>query len=279
MDFRADLHCHSTCSDGTLTPKEIVQLACEKKLKGLSITDHDTIAAYDQALPEARSCGLLMVTGVEFSAVHEKTNVHILAYGFSSQIAILHDFCRMHCQRRIDRNQAILDLLAANGMPIDKTELGISTPSSIIGRPHIALAMIKKGYVDSIQQAFHQFIGEGKPCYFPGEKISVEETLDIIHQAKGLAVIAHPHLIENTKVIRDLINMNFDGIEAYYGRFPPSEHDRWIKIGIRKDWLITGGSDFHGTIKPNLQLGSSWVNEETFNILYRHFLQNQTQII
>lgn len=275
IEFRTDLHCHSTCSDGTLTPTEIVHLAYEKKLSGLSITDHDTIAAYEEALPVADSCKIPMVTGAEFSAVHEKTNVHILAYSFSSQSALIQDFCRMHCQRRTLRNQIILDLLASKGMPIDEHELGKSTPSAIIGRPHIAIAMIKKGYVKTIQEAFHSYIGEGKPCYFPGEKISVEETLDYIHQAKGLAVIAHPHLINNTKIIRGLLDLNFDGIEAYYGRFPPSEHERWVKIGARKGWVITGGSDFHGAIKPNLPLGCSWTNEETFSILYRHYLQNQ----
>lgn len=275
VDFRADLHCHSTCSDGTLSPTGLVQLACDIQLKGLSITDHDTIAAYEEAMPAAQNAHLPLISGVEFSAVHEKTNVHILGYSFSLQSPSIHEFCAKHCQRRTDRNKAILDLLAAHGMPIDSDELKISSPSAIIGRPHIALAMMKKGYVDSIQKAFQMYIGEGKPCYFPGEKISVEETIDCIHQAHGLAVIAHPHLIENVKVVRDLIELNFDGIEGYYGRFPAHEHERWIKIGIRKGWLITGGSDFHGDIKPNLPLGSSWVNEETFSILYKHFQASQ----
>lgn len=279
MEFRADLHCHSTCSDGTFSPEEIVLLACKKNLKGLAITDHDTIAAYAEALPAAKAHQIPMITGVEFSAVHKKTNIHILAYSFAPQASILNELCQMHCLRRIERNQAILDLLAFHGMPLDADEFKISTPASVIGRPHIALAMMKRGYVASIQQAFHLYIGEGRPCYSPGEKISVEETIDIIHQAKGLAVIAHPHLVENADVMRDLLTMSFDGIEAYYGRFPAKDHERWLKIGLKKNWLITGGSDFHGTIKPNLSLGSSWVNEETFNILYRQFLQNQVEAV
>lgn len=275
VNFRADLHCHSTCSDGSLTPKEIVQLAKQINLQGLSITDHDTIAAYEEAVPAAQACGLPLISGIEFSAMYDKTNVHILGYGFPLNAQIIHDVCARHCQIRTDRNQEILDLLAAHGMPIGSDELKFSTPLSIIGRPHIALAMQKKGYVTNLQQAFQLYIGEGKPCYAPGKKISVEETLDCIHQAKGLAVIAHPHLIDNTKVIKDLLDLDFDGIEGYYGRFPRSEHERWIKIGAHKGWIITGGSDFHGDIKPNLPLGSSWVNEETFTILYDHFKQNQ----
>lgn len=274
-DFRADLHCHSTCSDGSLTPKEIVQLAIHTGLQGLSITDHDTAAAYAEAVPAAQACGLPLISGIEFSAMHEKANVHILGYSFPLNSKIIQDVCSRHCQIRTERNQEILDLLSAHGMPIQSDELKFSTPASIIGRPHIALAMQKRGYVNSLQQAFQLYIGEGKPCYAPGEKISVEETLSYIHLAKGLAIIAHPHLIDNAKVIRDLIELDFDGIEGYYGRFPQSEHERWIKIGARKGWLITGGSDFHGDIKPNLPLGSSWVNEETFTILYDHFKQNQ----
>ena len=276
--FRADLHCHSTCSDGTLTPAEIVKLACQSQLSGLSITDHDTIEAYKQALPVSEEHHLPLISGVEFSAEHQKTSVHILAYSFSLNSSIIQDFCFRHHQRRIQRNQAILDLLTKEGISLTEQEVqehGSMSDHSSIGRPHIALAMVKKGYVHSIQQAFNDYIGEGKPCYAPGDVFSVEETIHLIHQAKGLAIIAHPHLIENVRIIRDLLQMNFDGIEGYYGRFPLNKHERWLKIGAKKGWIITGGSDFHGDIKPKLPLGSSWVNEEIFTLLYNHFKHNQ----
>lgn len=278
-EFRADLHCHTTCSDGTTTPQEIVKMACNLGLQGLSITDHDTIEAYREALPAAQAINLSLISGVEFSAMHRQTNVHILAYSFSLSSPIIRDFCQRHYQRRELRNRLILERLAAHGMPLSQEDF----PDNLfsvqshhpIGRPHIALAMVKKGYVSSIQQAFQKYIGEGKPCYVSGEAFSVEETLDLIHKAQGLAIIAHPHLIENVGVLRDLLSMNFDGIEGYYGRFPRHVQERWIKIGTHKGWIITGGSDFHGDIKPNLPLGSSWVNEETFNILQQHFKRNQ----
>lgn len=273
--FLADLHCHSTCSDGTLSPTQVVYLANEIKLNGLAITDHDTIAAYDEALKMAQNCHLPLISGVEFSAIHDQTSVHILGYSFSLHSQSLKDFCVQHSQRRSLRNQAILELLTSQGMPITEEELKASTPHAVIGRPHIALIMMKKGYVDSIQQAFQLYIGEGKPCYYPGYKVSVEETLSHIHQAKGLAVIAHPHLIYNTKVVKDLTEMNFDGIEAHYARFNPAQNERWLKIGMRKGWLITGGSDFHGDIKPHLPLGCNGVSEEVFSILYNHFQANQ----
>lgn len=275
-DFRADLHCHTTCSDGTVSPHDIIQLACDSGLQGLSITDHDTIAAYKEAFSTAQVKNLPLISGVELSASHRQTSVHILAYSFSLPSSDMEEFCQKHQKRRELRNLAILDLLAKKGMPLAIEDFIFSQHHHSIGRPHIALAMMQKGYVHSIQQAFHDYIGEGKACYVPGTAFSVEETLEVIHKVNGLAVIAHPHLIEQIGIVRDLLEMNFDGIEGYYARFPPTAHERWLKISARKGWIITGGSDFHGTIKPNLSLGSSWVNAETFTILQQHFQRNQS---
>ena len=223
-NFRADLHCHSTYSDGTATPSELIQLACSIGLKGLSITDHDTIEAYPEAIAEAKHNNIPLLPGLELSAVHQGTSVHVLAYSFALDSAPIHDFCRQQRERRNLRNQAILDRLAAHGMPLTTDDF----PNGMIsgemdrsfGRPHIAQAMLKKGYVHSLQQAFHEYIGEGRPCYSPGNRCSVEETLEIIHRTQGLAIIAHPHLIESCATLRDLLHMPFDGIEVYYARFP-----------------------------------------------------------
>ncbi|MBA3723145.1 MAG: PHP domain-containing protein [Parachlamydiaceae bacterium] len=273
IDFRADLHCHTTCSDGTLTPVEIVKLAHEKGLKGLSITDHDTVEAYKTAIPAALHNQIPLISGIEFSTMHHKTSIHLLGYSFSLKSTLIEDFCKKHIERRLQRNRQILALLAANGMPIAEEDIQGDHPHTI-GRPHIALAMMKKGYINSIQEAFFKYIGEGKPCYAAGAYFTVEETIDIIHQANGLAIIAHPHLIENNGVLHELLSMKFDGIEGYYARFPKELQERWVKIGKKKNWIITGGSDFHGDIKPILALGSSWVNEETFKILHDHYKQN-----
>ena len=277
-DFRADLHCHTNCSDGTATPLELIQLACKIGLNGLSITDHDTIEAYREALPAANEKNLPLVPGLELSAFHKLTSVHILAYSFSLDSLPIQNFCTEQRERREKRNRAILDLLAAHGMPLSADdfpeEIFSSQTRHSFGRPHIALAMIRKGYVNSLQQAFQEFIGEGKPCYTPGNRFTVEETIEIIHQARGLAVIAHPHLIENVAIVKDMLSMNFDGIEGYYARFPRTAQERWVKIGARKGWLVTGGSDFHGEIKPNIPLGCSWIGEEIFRTLQQHYQSN-----
>lgn len=277
-EFQADLHCHSTCSDGTLTPKEIVELAQINNLSGLSITDHDSIQAYHTAVPEANERNIKIISGVEFSAMHRGHSVHLLAYSFSLNSPIIQEFCDKHAHRRTERNRQILTLLAKNGMNISEAEIQVPdiTMKHTIGRPHIASAMLKKGYITSFQEAFNLYIGEGKPCYAPGGYFTVEETIDLIHNAKGFAIIAHPHLIDKNDLLQDLIKMPFDGIEGYYARFNNDQCQRWIKIGMKKNWIITGGSDFHGSIKPTLALGSSWTNQETFQMLYQRFIENQT---
>jgi predicted metal-dependent phosphoesterase TrpH len=279
-DFRADLHCHSTCSDGSLSPLEIVHLAKKKGLRGLSITDHDTTEAYVTGIvPLCKELGIELLTGVEFSAMHEDQSVHILGYGYQLHDPHIDALCAKHAARRKERNKAILELLGKHKMPISEEDLIAALPEDdaksvrTIGRPHIALAMVKKGYVGSIQEAFKKYIGEDRSCYAHGTALSIQETIDAIHSAKGAAIIAHPHLLPNGKLLKILLEMPFDGIECYYGTFPAKDHKRWIKIAQHRQWLITGGSDFHGTIKPNIELGCSWIDEPTFNTL-RDFVQS-----
>lgn len=274
--FKADLHCHSIFSDGTFSPEEIMELAKETGLQGLSITDHDTVNAYERALPAAKEKNIHLISGIEFSTTHRGSSVHLLGYSFDVNAPSIKELCLKHIERRTRRIEKILHLLKIRGMPLQKEDF--SKESLVcnhpIGRPHIAQAMIKKGYVNSVQEAFHTYLGEQRLCFVPGESFSVEETIEAIHSAKGFAVIAHPHLIKNEQVTLDLLNMPFDGIEGYYARFFSHQEKRWIKIGERKGWIITGGSDFHGTIKPNNPLGCSWVGDETFKILKNRCDQN-----
>lgn len=278
--FRADLHCHTTCSDGSLSPVEVVRLAYEKGLSGLSITDHDSIEAYQTAVPFAQELGITLLSGTELSTIHRNCSVHILAYGFALDSPIIQGFCADYNQRRLDRNRAILDLLTKHKMPLTEDEAysmttsGLTRQRQTLGRPHIALAMVKKGYVKTIKEAFERFIGEGRPCYVRGNYLCAEEALNLIHQANAYAIIAHPQLISKGAIARDLLEMNFDGLEGYYGRLPLDQEEKWVRTGLRKGWLVTGGSDFHGEIKPIIPLGCSWVGKETFDILYKRFEEN-----
>lgn len=271
--FRADLHCHTTCSDGSANPSEIIELAAKCKLSGLSITDHDSINAYEEALPIAAIHKIEMVSGVEFSTVHKGVSIHILAYAFPLENPIITEFCHKHHLRRLNRNRDILIRLANHGMPISEEEfIDPSKPNQTIGRPHIAQAMMKKNYVISVQDAFKRYLGEGKSCYAPGESFSTEETIDLIHKAKGLVVIAHPHLIGHAKTLHEILEMPVDGIECFYANFAANANQRWMKIAEKKGLIMTGGSDFHGDIKPNIALGCSNVNEKQFRLLQKHYL-------
>lgn len=262
--FKADLHCHSLFSDGTDTPNALVDLAIEKGLSGLSITDHDTIAAYPAVLEYAKGKNFPVIPGVEFSASYRGDPVHVLGYGFDIENRELLELCEHHQQRRHDRNAKILAKLAKMGVEIPYEELG---HDGSIGRPHIALALYKRGVVGSIKEAFDRYLGEGKSAYDPGEPITVEQTIEVIAISGGKSVLAHPHLIKRSSTIRFALEQNFDGIEGYYAKIPLNQERKWIDIAAQKRWLVTGGSDFHGTVKPHNALGSSWVTQEVFDAL------------
>lgn len=276
-EFRADLHCHSHFSDGTLSPIELLSLAKSSDLQALAITDHDSVSAYDSAIPYAKEIGVELLPGVEFSSELNGESLHILGYAFNYQHPAIQEFCQKHHARRCERNLKILDKLASKQIFITESDINEAyqqiahtTPHSI-GRPHIALALKQKGYITEFKEAFQLYIGENKPCYVKGQFFSTQETIDVIHKGGGLAIIAHPHLISSKGLIDQLLNMNFDGIECYYGRFPPDRHERWLKIAKKKNWIITGGSDFHGEMRPHIALGCSWINAEAFDVLRSHY--------
>jgi len=251
--FRADLHCHTLFSDGTLMPSQLLHLAKEIGLSGIAITDHDTIDAYSQAPAIAKQLGILLGCGVEFSSVFQKMNVHVLGYDFDLKSSAILQLCARHEQRRAFRNKAILDRLSRLGMTIYEEEL-LGGGQGAIGRLHIAKRMVEKGYVDSIARAFHRYIGDGKPAYVPGDGISVQETIAIIHQGGGRAFIAHPHLLQHSRKVKELLKLPFDGIECYYAKLPSHQESRWLQIAKEKG------------CKPS-QLALAWVLAQDKNIV------------
>jgi len=267
--FRADLHCHSTCSDGTSTPLELLELAKERGLSGLSITDHDTISAYTpEIFSKAKELGIILLTGVEFSCRHKNENIHVLGYGLDVTLKSLKEFCDIHIKNRYERNKTMVELLQKRGFKISIDELYTDGLDKCIGRPHIANLLLSKGYIRNIKDAFQDLIGDGKSCYSPSACISIEETIDVIRASKGKAFLAHPHLYKNRKVLKDVLKQDFDGVECYYAKCALEVERKWIKWANEHDKLISGGSDFHGTIKPYLSLGRSWVDRETFDLIY-----------
>lgn len=272
MKFRADLHCHTTCSDGSMTPREIVFHAKEMGLSGLSITDHDNVSAYTEAIPAAKEAKIALGTGVEFSSVTEGRSVHLLGYDFDPTDPELKAFCERHVIRRRGRNKAIFSKLEKQGMKIDEEKFETLLEKGLpVGRPHIALELVEKGYVKTVQEAFDRFLGDRKPCFDPGSPISTRETIDLIHKLGGKAFLAHPHFLRNSRLIRQLLSLPLDGIECYYARIPSEQEAKWVQLAEKHGLLMSGGSDFHGEIKPMIPLGCSWVTEETFDKIFeRH---------
>lgn len=279
--WSADLHCHSTCSDGTLTVEELIDKAIAIGLSGLSITDHDTVEAYRIAPGLAAKKKLLLLGGVEFSTTFETQSVHVLAYAFNLNSPEISALCRRHVLRRQERNRAIIEKLNLRGMKISENELfeiSQDFPKKSLGRPHIAQILINKGYVSSIKEAFIQYIGDDASCFVRGEPISTEETLEIIHKAGGVAALAHPHLMENKQLVEKVLTLPFNGIEGYYGTFAVEQNQRWIDLAKKRNLFIVGGSDFHGSIKPGIPLGCSWTPEETFQMLWQKYISNNPSI-
>jgi len=265
LNYFADLHCHTDCSDGTLSPTDLIQLAKKIGLQGLSITDHDTIDAYQTAVPAAKEAGLLLGTGVEFSCEFHGISLHLLGYDFDLKNTAVHQLCERHRKRRESRNQTILKKLAEQGMQISYDELLAKTQGRTIGRPHIAQIMVEKGYVKNIREAFNHYIAEGRKCYDPGNPFTVEEAIDVLHTAGGKAFVAHPQLLPEEFPVEALLKLPFDGLECYYSRLLKKS---WVEIAQAKGWLMSGGSDFHGSVKPEIELGCSGVDRETFNRIF-----------
>lgn len=270
IEFRIDLHTHTTCSDGAYTPKELLDKAKEAGLSGIAITDHDTLEAYSaETIQYAKELDLLLIVGVELSTFFENKSVHILGYGVSLDDPILNGLLHRLQQRRINRNRAILQKLARLAIVVTEQELMEKGALSSLGRPHIAQIMVNKGYVPSIEKAFKKYLGEGCPCYDSGEIISTEEAIDAIHHAGGKAFLAHPHIIKKQRFVRKLLQLPFDGLEGHYGSYHKEEDARWISLAKEYNLLISGGSDFHGYDAVHARLGSSWITTEDYETLIR----------
>ena len=185
-------------------------MAADHGFWGLSITDHDSLEAFDEASGHAAARSVVLFPGVEISAQFQGESIHVLGYCFDPKSPILQDMCRRHREWRDERNELMIQKLTALGMPLSMEEVKRLSPEAVAcGRPHIAIAMVHHGYVRSIKAAFQQFLGSGRSCYAPGKKSTVAEAIDAIHAAGGLAVLAHPQLMKKTFPIEELLSLSF----------------------------------------------------------------------
>lgn len=269
----SDLHMHTTCSDGLLTPEELVNAAKEAGLNYIAITDHDTVDGicqlYEQGLyPQT---GIKIIPGIEFSAYHEVSEIHILGYNIDVYNRELRDRLNDVVEARWSRFSAMVEKLQELGYDITETDvLEIADNSTSISRSHIAQVMVKKGYFSCIKDTFDQLLEKGKPAYVSNFRLEPKEIIALIKNSGGTPVLAHPKLIYNDELAEELLRNGIEGIEAIYPRHDEEDTRRYLAMADKYNLLVTGGSDFHGVPGRYPQhLGDFTVDDAYGKELYR----------
>jgi hypothetical protein len=261
-----DLHIHSTASDGTLSPAELIDLALKLKLGAISITDHDSIAGSREALLAGIPPGLGFLTGVEISAEPPPSyggpgSIHILGYGLRLDDPDLNRVLEKLQDARRDRNPEIIRRLNQIGIPIQPEEVIRIAGDGQPGRPHIAKLLVEKGLVASVEEAFDRYLGNGKPGYVDKFRIESAEAIALIKAAGGIPVLAHPSLLDLAglpqleELVLELMSMGLKGIEVYFPEHSAEQTRIYAELARRHRLLMTGGTDFHGDIDPRIKMG------------------------
>jgi predicted metal-dependent phosphoesterase TrpH len=245
MNTRVDLHLHSSASDGAHTPAELVQVALDKGLQVIALTDHDTTAGIEEAQSAARHSGLTVIPGVELSTdVPGNREVHILGYYIDHHYAPLQERLAALRQARLQRARRTIDLLAQAGLPLQWERLLNLAGRGAVGRPHIAQAMVEANYVTSIDNAFRLYLGRGAPAYVLRYKLSPQDAVQLILDAGGIPVLAHPsQIIEH---VPSLVRAGLMGLEVYYYGYIEPEVRFLLGVAHKHNLIATGGSDYHG---------------------------------
>ena len=262
-----DLHIHSTASDGSLTPADIIDHAQKLNLAAIAITDHDSVDGSKEALQIDIPPSLHFLTGVEISAAHPpffpgSGSFHILGYAIHLDNRDLNQALGKLQDARKNRNPEILKRLNKLGFRISLEEVNQEVGEGQLGRPHIAYAMLKKGFVASINEAFDKYLGNAGPAYVDKDRIECEQAISIIRAAGGVPVLAHPALlnIENDQkldaLLQNLVKIGLAGIEVYYPGHSPQQIRQYTELAENYGLLMTGGTDFHGSITPDTKMGS-----------------------
>jgi predicted metal-dependent phosphoesterase TrpH len=247
---RINLHLHTTVSDGLFSPAQVVKRAQEIGLDLFSITDHDTADAYKMLSDQLAS--LRILPGMEISSMHYGNDVHILAFGCDFKNKALHEMTEMYLQGRKNRAILMIDLLAEMGIKISLEEvIAVAGSRELIVRPHIAQILLKRGYVASKNEAFDKYIGNFKPAFVPKPELKVESVIQIIHDAGGWAVVAHPGKLVNAKYVHEFIEMGLDGIEVWHPDHYQAEVEAFTALAQKNGLFMTAGSDFHGDNERN----------------------------
>jgi len=259
-----ELHCHSTASDGTLTPTQVAELAKKSGMTALALTDHDTVAGAGEAASAAGALGIDFIAGIEISAEYPHPGtMHILGYGVDPENPKLKSLTEDLLAGRDNRNPRIVAKLNEMGVAVTMKEWEDEAKGAVLGRPHLAAILHRKGYVSSIKQAFDKYIGQGAPAYFDKERLTPKQAIQRIRESGGLPVLAHPIQLrtENDaqleRVVKDLVDLGMIGLEVIHSDHDAALVEKYTQLADRFGLLKTGGSDFHGTNKKDIELGNA----------------------
>ena len=244
--IKADFHIHTTASDGRITPAAILRLAAAAGLTHIAITDHDTVDGL-LALEEVEApAELSVLNGIEFSTDRADCEIHILGYGLDIHHSGLRRRLAVLQEARLTRIGRMAAAVTALGYPVSEQEvMAAAAGAAAVGRPHLAGVLVAKGYFVSVSDVFARLLGKGKPGYIPHYRLAAREVVDSIHEAGGIAVLAHPGLVGDDRQVAAVVALGLDGIEVYHPRHDGAAVPRYLELAGKRGLLITGGSDYH----------------------------------
>lgn len=273
-----DLHVHSTASDGTFSPEELVKSAVKCGLSAFALTDHDTTLGIDRAIDASKSFNLEVIPGIEISTSYKDKEIHIVGIYINHHDVDFIKGIGSEIDRRNRRNSMLINKFNEYGFPVSIEELTSMYPDSVITRAHFAAFMVKKGYVDSNKEAFDKYLGDGMPLYVPRERKSPKEAIELIKNAGGIPILAHPLLYRLTlgelrALCKELKEYGLIGIETMYSTYKGFDEQNIRALAKEMQLLESGGSDFHGANKPHIRLGTGMGNLR-INYSYLEKLKN-----
>ena len=260
MTCRIDLHIHTTASDGTCSPGEVVRLGAAAGLKLMAVTDHDTVAGVKEAVAEGEKLGIQVIPGIEISSDYMGEDTHILGYGVDPESPAMAEVLAWIVEERDRRNGQIAALMRKDGIEVDIDALKERYPGATVGRPHFARALVDHGWAKSVPEAFERWLNTGKPYYLPRNQLPFDRGFGFIHRAGGVAVLAHPlQYGYDPAGLRALIaraaQCGAEGMEVHYSGYTQAQRAMLTKLAEEFGLFVTGGSDYHGANRPAIRLG------------------------
>lgn len=249
--MKVDLHMHSICSDGERSPAELVELAAENQLSVISITDHDTVAAYEKAEERAKELGIELIHGIEINTIGPNGELHILGYGIDLANEALNAYCDWRQKERKSWSLQIVKKLCELGYSVKWGNCYDRASGGVIVRTHIGDELVEQGYFQSSEEAFHALLAKGQPAYIEREPFTSKEAIDLIHASGGLAFLAHPGIYDFSWSLDALIGESIDGIEVFYAKHDREQTKEWLVKAVQHNLYMSVGSDFHGETSRN----------------------------